>query len=140
MSSTTSKSGVVAAILLAAAGCNAPPSATATNAPAATAPAGLVITDAHRAEAKEIFSGRCTPCHGQTGAGDGAASASLSPRPRNLQDPAWQKEVSDEYIEKIIKYGGAAVGRAPMMPANPDLAAKDATVAALREYVRTLAK
>ena len=30
------------------------------------------------AEAAQIFAGRCSPCHGATGAGDGAASAALT--------------------------------------------------------------
>ena len=44
------------------------------------------------AKAREIFSTRCTPCHGATGAGDGPASASLQPRPRNFHDADWQKQ------------------------------------------------
>ena len=57
-----------------------------------------------------------------------------------LQDSAWQKSVSDEYIEQILQYGGAAVGKSPAMPANPDLMSKPAVVAALRAHVRSLAK
>src|SRR5690606_4009709 len=101
---------------------------------------GVEITQAARDEAKEIFMMRCTPCHGQTGGGDGAASAGLTPKPRDLQSAEWQASVTDEYIEKIIKPGGAAVGKSPMMPGNPDLNEKDAVVAALREYVRNLKK
>jgi mono/diheme cytochrome c family protein len=95
------------------------------------------ITEASRAEAKEIFATRCTPCHGPTGEGDGPASAGLSPPPRNLRAPEWQSSVTDEHIERIIEYGGAAVGRSPGMPPNPDLAGKP-VVLALREYVRNL--
>ena len=38
----------------------------------------------------------------------------------------------------VIKYGGAAVGKSPMMPANPDLSAKDEVVKALRVHIREL--
>jgi len=106
---------------------------------AATAASGGT-NDAARAEALELFAGRCTPCHGATGGGDGPSSASLSPRPANFQDKAWQAGVTDAHIEKIIKYGGAAVGKSPAMPANPDLTAKSAVVAALREHIRSLPK
>ena len=70
---------------------------------------------------------------------DGPGSAGLVPAPRNLQDPEWQTSVTDEHIEKIILYGGAAVGRSPAMPANPDLMAKKPVVAALRQHIRGLA-
>jgi mono/diheme cytochrome c family protein len=90
-------------------------------------------------QAKDIFTGRCTPCHGPAGKGDGPASAGLTPKPRNLGDPAWQKSVTDEHVEKIIKFGGAAVGKSPMMPGKPDLMAKPEVVRALTVQVRALA-
>ena len=88
------------------------------------------------AKAQEIFASRCTPCHGPQGKGDGAASAGLTPKPRNFGDPAWQAAVDDAYIEKIIKYGGTAVGKSPAMPGNPDLT-DPAVIAALRTMVRS---
>jgi len=99
----------------------------------AAAPA--TASDADK-EAQEIYAGRCTPCHGAKGAGDGAASAGLTPKPRNFSDPAWQASVTDEHIEKIIKFGGVAVGKSPAMPGNPDLNAKPQVVIELREIVR----
>lgn len=104
--------------------------------PAAPQLAGITPND--RVEAKEIFATRCTPCHGPTGAGDGVASAGLTPKPRNLTEKTWQAGVTDEHIEKIIQYGGAAVAKSPAMPPNPDLVAKPAVVSALREHVRGL--
>src|SRR5512139_2354772 len=91
------------------------------------------------AEAKSIFESRCTVCHGLTGKGDGSASAGLTPPPRNLTAPEWQASVTDAYIEQIIKYGGAAVGKSAAMPPNPDLMAKEEVIKALRAYVRGLA-
>jgi mono/diheme cytochrome c family protein len=105
---------------------------------AAEAPkAAEVLTPEVRAEAAEIFSSRCTPCHGPKGGGDGPASAGLMPRPANLSNPAWQKSVTDEHIEKIVAYGGAAVGKSPAMPPNPDLADQP-VVKGLREHIRSL--
>lgn len=105
---------------------------------AETASADHTITPEARKEAEQIFSTRCAACHGEHGKGDGPASAGLDPHPRNFTDPAWQKSVTDEHIEKIIQFGGAAVGKSPAMPANPDLQAKPAVVAGLREHVRQL--
>lgn len=110
-------------------------------APAAQpAPTPVVDPAMARAEADKIFAERCTTCHGATGAGDGPVSAGLVPPPRNLQDPAWQQSVSDEHIEKIVKYGGAAVGKSPGMPPNPDLMSKPEVVAAVRAHVRALSR
>ncbi len=92
-----------------------------------------------QSEAANLIATRCTPCHGPNGKGDGPASASLTPKPRNWTDKAWQKIASDEEIEKAIVYGGAAVGKSPAMPANPDLADKPEVLAALRKKVRSFA-
>jgi mono/diheme cytochrome c family protein len=121
--------------LLLAAGCSkAKPADGAPEPAAATAEAhGAVAPDV--AKGKEIFAQRCVPCHGATGHGDGPASASLDPKPRNFADAAWQKQVTDEYIEKIVKLGGAAVGKSAAMPSNPDLT-DPSVVAGLRTVVR----
>lgn len=103
-------------------------------APAATASAGDPA-----AKAKEVFSQRCTPCHGTTGAGDGPASASLNPKPRAFADPEWQASVTDDHIMKIVQYGGAAVGKSVAMPGNPDLSDK-AVLAELAKVVRSFKK
>jgi mono/diheme cytochrome c family protein len=105
----------------------------APSAPAAAHAAGPA------AQATEIFATRCTPCHGADGRGDGAASASLIPKPRNFHDAAWQSSVQDDYLAKIIQYGGAAVGKSPTMPANPDLR-DPAVIQALALHVRSLGK
>jgi len=88
-----------------------------------------------KAQAKQIFMQRCVPCHGATGQGDGPASATLNPKPRKYADPEWQASVTDDYIEKIIKFGGAAVGKSPAMPNNPDLS-DPAVISALKDIVR----
>jgi mono/diheme cytochrome c family protein len=87
------------------------------------------------AKAKEIFANRCTPCHGPEGRGDGPASASLTPRPRDFHDKDWHASVDDKHIETIIKFGGAAVGKSPAMPGNPDLN-DPVVVAELRTLIR----
>jgi mono/diheme cytochrome c family protein len=38
-------------------------------------------------EGKELFEKNCIQCHGQSGHGDGAAAATMNPRPRNFTSP-----------------------------------------------------
>jgi mono/diheme cytochrome c family protein len=87
------------------------------------------------AAAKEVFENRCAPCHGREGRGDGPASGSLAPRPRDFHDQGWQRQITDEHIERIIRLGGSAVGKSPSMPANPDLSPP--VIEALRALIRS---
>lgn len=88
------------------------------------------------AEAKDIFAQRCALCHGADGRGDGAAAATLTPKPRNYTDAAWQATVADDELRKAILEGGQAVGKSMMMPPNPDLVAKPDVVNGLVKIVR----
>ena len=99
------------------------------------------LSEEVKAKAENIFQTRCTPCHGATGAGEGAVAATLSPKPRDLTSQEWQKSVTDDYIANIIKYGGAAVGKSPTMPSNPDLANNNEDVVqGLVSYIRDLSQ
>ena len=115
-----------------AAGCSKSPAPVDDIESASTTPTAAAAPDV--AKGKEIFAQRCVACHGATGHGDGPASASLDPKPRKFADPEWQKQVTDDYIEKIVKLGGAAVGKSAAMPSNPDLN-DPAVVAGLRTVV-----
>ena len=123
---------VLALILLAVASCRKDGSAKSS--------AAVSLPPQAKKEAAEVFKTRCTPCHGAAGKGDGAASASLDPKPRDFSEPSWQQATTDEHIEKIIVYGGAAVGKAPTMPGNPDLSSKKDVVTALRVQIRNFKK
>lgn len=137
---------VLAAIVALAAGCNKPEAPredtrTAPPAPAATTAVTAKPSAASgKSAANKIFKERCVVCHGQDGKGDGPGAAALNPKPRNYTDAAWQKSVTDEAIGKTILYGGAAVGKSPNMPANPDLESKPEVVEALVAVVRGFGK
>lgn len=110
--------------------------ATAT-APQAEEPEKPFVTEA---EARREFVTACASCHGTEGKGDGPGSAALNPKPRNYTDKEWQKSVTDEQISKTIVYGGAAVGKSPIMPAHPELSNKPEMVEALVKIIRAFGK
>lgn len=87
-------------------------------------------------EAQEKFQSLCSTCHGTSGHGDGPGAAAINPKPRSFADVAWQDSVTDEQIQKAIVLGGAAVGKSPFMPANPDLKGKTEVLQALTRIVR----
>jgi mono/diheme cytochrome c family protein len=98
------------------------------------------FSDAETAAARRVFETVCFTCHGMTGAGDGPGSAALQPKPRNLRDPAWQASVTDAHVRNVITMGGAAVGKSPMMPAQPQLKNDPRVLDALVAHVRNLAR
>lgn len=66
-------------------------------------------------DAAATFNTVCSTCHGSTGMGDGPAGMALDPRPASFADVAFWETRDDEHIFKVIKEGGAAVGRSPLM-------------------------
>lgn len=81
----------------------------------------------------------CSRCHGDTGHGDGADGATLSPKPFDFADPALMSKLSDATIVKAIKDGGAGVGLSANMPAWGE-ALDDKKIKALATYVRAFCK
>lgn len=106
--------------------------------PAEAKPAEAAPTAAAdpKAEAAQIFKTRCVVCHGESGKGDGATAATLNPKPRDYTDAEWQKSVTDDQLAKVIVEGGAAVGKSPLMPPNPDLAGKPEVTKELVALIR----
>ena len=90
------------------------------------------------AAGKQTFQTICTPCHGPEGKGDGPASASLDPKPRNLTDQKYMASLDERYMFELISRGGIAVGKSPLMPAQSSIAAQD--IGNVIAYVKTLSK
>ncbi len=91
------------------------------------------------AKGKATYDQYCVGCHGSTGKGDGPAAASLNPKPRDLSDKAYARSLKDDYLFQIIKDGGPAVKKAPIMPAMGKTL-KDDQIKDLVAYLRSLAK
>jgi mono/diheme cytochrome c family protein len=71
------------------------------------------------ASGQALFVRHCASCHGEGGAGDGAASAGLNPPPADLRFAARRPIASDGYLFWTIAEGGMPVGSA--MPPFKDV-------------------
>jgi mono/diheme cytochrome c family protein len=94
---------------------------------------------ADAAKGKTIFTKSCGGCHGETGKGDGAAAAALNPKPKDLSDKTYNSKLDDAYLHNIITKGGAAVGKAPLMPSFSSQL-KEQDINDVVAYIRSLAK
>lgn len=63
---------------------------------------------------KGVYLEICAACHGPGGKGDGPRAAGLPVRPRDHTDPS-MRALSDAHLYRVIKEGGAAVGKSPLM-------------------------
>ncbi len=105
----------------------------------ALALAGLAQAAGDAAKGKAAFQQYCAGCHGAGGKGDGAMGAALNPKPRDFSNKTVNKSLKDDYMVKIIKEGGAAVGKSAIMPKMGGTL-KDGDVANVIAFIRTLAK
>src|SRR5262245_54745831 len=90
------------------------------------------------AAGKATYGQICAMCHGEMGKGDGPTAAVLNPKPRDHTNGEYMNELKDDYLFKIIKEGGASVGKSQLMPAW-STQVKDKGIWDLVAYVRTLA-
>lgn len=85
----------------------------------------------------KLYQARCAACHGLDGKAATPTAQALTPKPRDHTDGAYMNQLTHEHLVKVIKNGGTAVGRSPMMPANPDL--NDQQIEDIVAFVRSLA-
>jgi cytochrome c553 len=114
------------------------PGAKPESGPHGGAATGGAKTGDERAHA--MFETICATCHGNTGQGNGPAAESLPTKPRNYTDAAWQASVTDAQIKDIIIHGGQAVGKSPLMPANPELERDTEKLDGLVKIIRAFGK
>ncbi len=67
-------------------------------------------------EGRSLFRYYCAPCHGEEGRGDGFNAYNLDPRPRDLSEPGFHAERSDDDLAAVIRMGGGAAGLSTGMP------------------------
>ena len=100
-------------------------------------PRSAAVAAGHVEAGATLYRERCSPCHGADGKATTPMAQALTPKPRNHTDGAYMNRLSDEHIATVIKNGGAAVGKSPLMPPQPDLSPQQ--LADLVAFVRTLA-
>ena len=83
------------------------------------------------------YTATCAPCHGETGAGDGAAAATLEPKPASFADASFWAEHDDAHVMKVIKEGGASVGKSPLMAPFGASFENDAEIEAMIAHMKT---
>lgn len=91
-------------------------------------------------KSQQMFMTVCATCHGADGSGNGPAAETLTTKPRNYTDPAWQASVTDDVIRNTILKGGQAMGKSPLMPGNPQLAEDPETLDGLVQIIRGFGK
>ncbi|HEY9090004.1 MAG TPA: cytochrome c [Anaerolineaceae bacterium] len=130
---------VVLALALAACGGGAANETSAVEVPADYAgKTNPVANDAAAATAgQEIYTTNCASCHGDTGAGDGAAGAALDPKPAALN--ALSAEKNDAYLFWRISEGGMMEPFNSSMPAFKGVLSED-QIWQVVTYIHTLAK
>ncbi|MEZ4217169.1 MAG: cytochrome c [Myxococcota bacterium] len=109
--------------------------------PAPTPPPASTEPIAERGDARvgaPIYATYCATCHGAKGDGDGPLSQGLQPQPAKHSDGAYMNGLSDEYLAKVIREGGPAVGKSPLMAAWGNVLT-DQDIAHVVAFVRTLA-
>lgn len=57
----------------------------------------------------------CATCHGSDGTAQTPMAAALDPRPADHSAGSYMNALSDEHLFKVIKLGGFAVDRSPLM-------------------------
>lgn len=65
----------------------------------------------------KLFIANCATCHGESGEGDGPASAGLDPKPAALSNGELLSDLSDAYLYWRIAEGGSADPFKSAMPA-----------------------
>jgi mono/diheme cytochrome c family protein len=85
----------------------------------------------------QLYQQRCASCHGKDGKGNTPIAQALNPKPRDHTEGAYMNALSTDHLTKVIKNGGSAVGRSPLMPPQADLNAEQ--IRQLVTFVRSLA-
>lgn len=86
---------------------------------------------------KQLYQQRCSPCHGPDGKANTPTAQALTPTPRDHTDGEYMNDLPNEHLFKVIKEGGAAVGKSPIMPPQADLS--DEQIQHIIAFVRSLA-
>jgi len=103
-----------------------------------------VAGSAQAADAKQVFDFYCAQCHGTAGDGKGVnVTKDFSTDPRNFTVTADMEKRSDDDIKTVIRDGGPAISKSPLMPpwgATLSAAEVDGLLAHIRKLCKCTAK
>ncbi len=91
-----------------------PPAEPTPSQPARAVPAAYAADAGRGAEHYATF---CASCHGPRGCGEGPMAGALDPTPAKHCDGTYMNALSDAHLFEVIKEGGPAVGKSPLMAA-----------------------
>jgi mono/diheme cytochrome c family protein len=86
---------------------------------------------------KQLYQQRCAPCHGPDGKANTPTAQALNPKPRDHTDGSYMNALANDHLFKVIKQGGVAVGKSPIMPPQADLSEQQ--IHDIMAFVRSLA-
>jgi mono/diheme cytochrome c family protein len=95
------------------------------------------VAQGNRDAGEQLYQQRCAPCHGPDGKATTPTAQALNPKPRDHTDGTFMNQLSNEHLLKVIKQGGTAVGKSPIMPPQTDL--NDKQIQDIIAFVRSLA-
>jgi len=93
----------------------------------------LAAFSARGQEAKQLYEQTCAGCHGVNGKGDGPTGQMLQPKPADFTTAL--KDKDEAYLTKVIREGGASVGKSPLMPPYQGVFS-DEQIQGLIQYVK----
>src|SRR5207253_10420728 len=83
-------------------------------------PTAAAVKNPVKADATSIAAGQklyaksCSPCHGDTGKGDGKMAGELNPKPAELTDAEWKHGSTDGEIYLVIHDGSKNTATKPL--------------------------
>ena len=99
---------------------------------------GAAAATADPAAGAALYQTYCATCHGASGDGDTPFAQALDPPPTTHSNGNYMNTLTDAYLFRLIKEGGAAVGKSPnMAPWGGTLS--DAQIRDVIAHIRALA-
>ena len=101
----------------------------------------IIFQDPHVAEGGHLYYRYCSPCHGDSGKGNGYNAKNLDPHPRDLTDSgeAYMVKLGNQEIFDVISKGGRGVELSPLMPSFGKVFS-DKEIWSIVSFIRTLHK